>query len=177
MTVFSASDPRGFTLIELAIVLIIIGILSAVAMKQIGVSIETANYEQTSEELDQLARAIAGNSDLYSDGVRTDFGYVGDIGALPPTLDALVRNPGGLSTWDGPYIEPGPGGDDFKKDAWQALYVYIDTLIRSTGSGVNIDKIIAGSTAALLANTVAGTFRNADGTTPGTSTQIRWSFD
>ena len=160
-------DNRGFTLIELVIVIIITGILAAVAIKQMSTSIKTASYEQTKRELDELARAIAGNPSAYAEGARTDFGYVGDIGALPPNLDALVTNPGGYATWDGPYIEGGITASDFKLDAWKTPYLYVDTLIRSTGSGTDIDKVFAGSRAELLANTVRGCFRNADGSVPG----------
>jgi prepilin-type N-terminal cleavage/methylation domain-containing protein len=165
----SAVDNRGFTLIELVIVIIITGILAAVAVKQMSASIETANYEQTKRELDELAKAIVGNPDVYAEGARTDFGYVGDIGALPPNLDALVTNPGGYTTWDGPYIEGGISASDFKQDAWKTPYLFVDTLIRSTGSGADIDKVFSGSRSELLANTVRGCFRNADGSVPGVS--------
>lgn len=161
------TNKRGFTLIELVIIIIITGILSAVAVKQMSASIETANYEQTKRELDELAKAIVGNPDIYTEGARTDFGYVGDVGALPPNLDALAQNPGGYSTWDGPYIEGGIATDDFKKDAWMVPYLYTDTLLRSTGSGADIDKVFAGSKADLLSNTVRGCFRSADGSLPG----------
>ncbi len=157
----------GFTLIELVIVILILGIIATVAIREMGPSIETAKYEQTKAELDQLAWAVAGNPNLYSSNSRSDFGYVGDVGSLPPSLDALVQNPGGYATWDGPYIDPGMSGDDFKRDAWQALYMYTGIVIRSTGSGGNIEKVIASDPSLLLSNTVSGIFRNADGTPPG----------
>ena len=91
----------GYTLIELVIVIIILGIITTVAMRSIKDTNQTARIEETKKELEQLAIAIAGNPDLISGGQRTDFGYVGDIGALPPNLDALVQNPGGYTTWKG----------------------------------------------------------------------------
>ncbi len=157
----------GFTLIELVIVILILGIIATVAMREMGPSIETAKCEQTKAELDQLAWAIAGNPSLYSSNSRSDFGYVGDVGSLPPSLDALVQNPGGYATWDGPYVDRGMSGDDFKRDAWQALYMYTGTVIRSTGSGGDIEKIIVRDRSLLLSNTISGIFRNADGTPPG----------
>jgi prepilin-type N-terminal cleavage/methylation domain-containing protein len=162
-----SADTLGFTLIELIMVIIIAGVLATVAARKMTASIEAAKYEQTKKELDQLARAIVGNPETYSSGARADFGYVGDVGSLPPDLDALARNPGGYSTWNGPYIDTGFGGDDFKKDAWNTLYTYTDTLLRSTGSGSNIDKVFAVSTAALLNNTIIGYVVDADNDIPG----------
>ena len=158
----------GWTLVELAIVIVIIGIIAAVATQKMSSSIETAQYEQTKQEMDQLAYAMIGNPAVYSSGTRTDFGYVGDVGDLPDSLGALAVNPGGYSTWDGPYMGTGYNEDDFKKDAWGAEYTFQDTLIRSTGSGSNIDKVIARTSAALLSNTVTGFVVDANHDVPGT---------
>lgn len=157
---------HGFTLIEMIMVIIIIGILAGVAAMKLTSSMESARYEATMAELDELARAIAGNAAVRTGDARADFGYVGDIGALPPDLDALVTNPG-FATWDGPYISSHSGGDGFKKDAWNVDYVYVDTLLRSTGSGVNIDRVFAPRAAALVDNTVVGYIVDADDNAPG----------
>jgi prepilin-type N-terminal cleavage/methylation domain-containing protein len=159
-------NARGFTLIELVIVILIIGVLGTVATITMDQSISTAKFDQTKKELDNLAFAIAGNPELYANGARTDFGFVGDNGVLPSSLDDLVQNPGGWATWDGPYIERGLNLDDFKKDAWDINYTLVGTLIRSTGSGSNIDKLLANSSAALLSNTVGGMIVDADRQTP-----------
>ncbi len=164
----AARSNRGFTLIEVVLTMIIIGLLAGVAMKQLGSSVETAQYEQTKLELDALASAIAGNPAAYADGARVDFGFVGDVGALPPNLDALIANPGGYATWDGPYISTGKSATDFKQDGWGVNYLYQDTLIRSTGSGGNIDKLFASSRAELLNNTVEGAILDASMSPPGT---------
>ena len=154
----------GFTLIELVITIIIIGIVTAVAMVNMSSSFETAKHEHTKAELDALAYAIAGNPSLYSNGARSDFGYVGDVGGLPPNLDALVSNPGGYSTWNGPYLESGPG---YKQDGWGIDYLYTGTSIRSTGSGANIDKMVAASSLSLLSNSVSGYIVDASSNMPG----------
>ena len=101
---------------------------------------ETARIEATKTQLDAIARAILGNPLIYSNGTRSDFGYVGDIGSLPPDLDALAFNPG-YSTWNGPYIKGAFESGDYQKDGWNTVILYSDTLLRSTGSGSNIDKI------------------------------------
>lgn len=159
-------EQKGFTLVEIVIVIVIIGIISAVATIKMAESVETAKYEQTKSELDQLAMAIVGNPEVFSEGARTNFGYVGDVGALPPNLDALVSNPG-LGTWHGPYIGAGIKGDEFKRDAWNSLYSYAGTTIRSSGSGSNIDKQFAASANSLLSNRIEGVVRDANLTMPG----------
>ena len=156
------SNIRGFTLIELVVVILVIGVIGTIAALRMQESIATARYEQTKQELDQLAFAIAGNPAVNSRGSRTDFGFVGDNGTLPTTLDDLVQNQGGWATWNGPYIEAGPNGNDFKRDAWNVNYTYADTLIRSTGSGSDIDKLVATSSAALFSNNVTGYIVDAD---------------
>ncbi len=158
----------GFTLIELVLIIVIIGIITAVAVIQMSTSLETAKSESTKSELDELAFAIAGNPAIGVNGARTDFGYVGDVGGLPPNLDALVQNPGGYATWKGPYIESG-GSLEYKKDGWGIDYTYTDTLIRSTGSGSNIDKIFVSNRADLLSNTLKGFVVDANHSMPGTT--------
>ena len=161
-------SQTGFTLVELVIIIVIVSIITAVAVINMSQSLDTAKVESTKSELDELAFAIAGNPALMGNGARADFGYVGDVGGLPPNLDALVQNPGGYVTWNGPYIESG-GSSEYKKDGWGVDYTYIDTLIRSTGSGSNIDKIFAQNLTDLLANTVKGFVVDANHSMPGTT--------
>jgi general secretion pathway protein G len=156
---------RGFTLIEMVVVIIIIGILASIAAMKMSSTIETSKFEATRAEMDELARAIVGDAAVYNDGARSDFGYVGDIGALPPNLNALVTNPG-FASWNGPYINSNTGSDDFKKDGWDVDYIYIGTLLRSVGSGSNMDKALAPA-AALLNNNVTGYLIDADNNIPG----------
>jgi prepilin-type N-terminal cleavage/methylation domain-containing protein len=166
MALRSVKNNYGFTLIELVMIILIIGILSAVAVTRMGPSLETARIEATRIQLEALSAAIVGNPEIYANGARADFGYVGDIGALPPDLDALAFNPG-LSTWDGPYIRGVFQSGDFKRDAWDTDIAYNDTLLRSTGSGSDIDKVFAASSNMLLNNNVTGTIVDADRQAPG----------
>lgn len=162
----------GYSMIELIVVIIIIGILASVAMRSMKTVSDTGRIEQTRDELDQLAWAVAGNPDLSSGGTRTDFGYVGDVGAMPPSLTALVINPGGYATWDGPYIRDdfyastGSAESEYGFDAWGVNYGFSGVTIASTGGGFT--RNIANSTTDLLYNTVSAAITDVDNTPPGT---------
>jgi general secretion pathway protein G len=160
---------RGFTLIEIVLVIVIVGLLATVATQTATQMYDTARMEETKDEMDMLAGAIVGNPRLVNNGSRSDFGYVGDIGALPPDLDALVSNPGGFATWRGPYLAAAgaTGLDDYLTDAWGSAYVYGGITITSSGSGSTVVKRLAGSTDDLLLNRVSGSVLDLNGTPPG----------
>jgi hypothetical protein len=118
-----------------------------------------------------MSQAIIGNKNLISDGIRSDFGYVGDVGALPPNLDALVSNPGSYATWRGPYIMSDflENPDDYKEDAWGNSYNYSDVIITSPGNGSPITRRFAESVDELLSNTVNGSIYDGLNAVPGDS--------
>ncbi|MDH4156786.1 MAG: type II secretion system protein GspG [candidate division Zixibacteria bacterium] len=164
----------GYSVFELVVVIVIIAIISTVALKSLRNTTEQARTERTKQELDQIAFAITGNPQMVSGGVRTDYGYVGDIGALPGSLDNLVSNPGGYATWDGPYIRDDFSADGsdtrFKADAWGKPYVYSGgNSIASVGSGITITRLLAGDTDDLLVNTVSVVITDLDGSPPGSA--------
>jgi hypothetical protein len=133
---------------------------------------QTAKYEQTKQELDRLAYAVAGDPSKVSGGVRTDYGYVGDIGALPPNLDALAANPGGLATWNGPYIfdelTSGGGTNEYRSDAWGRPYQYSGGVtIVSSGGPSSLTREIAAGPGTLLNNRVSAVVVDLDLTPPG----------
>jgi general secretion pathway protein G len=169
----SYGSRTGYTLVELVVVIVIIGVMASIAVRSMRSANQTARGEQAKAELDRLAAAIAGNPHLISGGHRTDFGYVGDIGALPPGLDALVENPG-YSTWDGPYVSTDfyasetSGVSGLKLDPWGREYVYSGGVtVTSVGGGASLSRQIAVSTDDLLLNSVTVAVTDMDGSVPG----------
>ncbi len=166
---------RGYSLFELIIVIVIVGILATITMRALRGANETARVERTRQALDRLAYAMTGDPSLVSGGARTDFGYVGDVGALPGSLDALAQDPG-LATWKGPYLRDdflssgGAVNTTFKTDAWGRPLSYSGGLtITSPGGGSPLTRQVAHSTDELFNNAVSVVISDLSGKPPGTT--------
>jgi type II secretory pathway pseudopilin PulG len=120
----------GFTLVELVIIIVTLGILAAVAIPIFGNMINSSKISATQSELESLKRAIVGNPRVVAGGELIDRGYEGDVGATPMQLSDLVTKPGIIPAydkitrigWNGPYIDNNNG--DYLKDAWGNNYTY-----------------------------------------------------
>ena len=125
-------------------VIVLLGIVSATAVVVIGNIISQQSFDATVKEMTDLKAATIGNPDLIEGGVRSNFGYAGDRGALPAAMSNLVTNPvacgfvsdsalgGGTNLgtgagWRGPYIDNKQ--DDLLNylallDGWGRAYSY-----------------------------------------------------
>ncbi len=123
-------DQGGFTLIELVIVIVALGIVATVALPKFGTLFSSSKVTATREELNSLKGAIIGNPAVVAGGEYIDRGFEGDVGFLPAQLRDLARRPDSLSAynrlsrlgWNGPYVDS--SGGEYLKDAWGVNYVY-----------------------------------------------------
>jgi general secretion pathway protein G len=106
----SRSSPRhrGFTLLELVIVLIILGTIMAFLAPRIFGNVEKANQQLAKTKMEQLAGQL--------EIMRLE------VGRYPNSqegLRALLERPSGMEKWTGPYVKDAaalkdPWGNDFK---------------------------------------------------------------
>lgn len=99
------NSKAGFTLIEIMLVVVIIGILAGVAAVQFGGRVGQGQENAAKASLHAISLAVKM--------------YELDTGTFPPTLQALMSQPGGANNWDGPYLEDAnlpvdPWGNEFK---------------------------------------------------------------
>jgi general secretion pathway protein G len=99
---------RRFSLIEILVVIVIIGLVLGLAIPNINRRLQWAKWDVAKNQCKILSNAI----DTY---------YL-DTGDYPRTLDALVRNPGSGGKWRGPYMKDG----NLPKDPWGTEY-HFDT--------------------------------------------------
>lgn len=140
---------KGFTMIELVMVIVIMSALAAVAVPRINDFITNSKIAASKNEMLQIKAAISGTPDRTAGGRYVDRGYIGDVGAAPSSLTDLTTKPGPVpdydyftrSGWNGPYLQIDGTGEIFN-DSWNTAYVLnaADSTIQSFGP----DKVDGG---------------------------------
>ena len=92
---------RGFTLVEMTVVLLLITLLASVAVRETAELGFQTRYEQTKDRLEMIKQAILGNPRQIINGQQAISGFVADMGRLPNTLRELIED----YDCDGPLVD------------------------------------------------------------------------
>ena len=116
------NSNRGFTLIQVVILMVGLAIAVSVALKVTQQGTTKARILKSIDTIQNIQKALYGDLSIKD---QTDYGFIGDIGRLPSTLDELIYD-NGDPNWSGPYLE-----SDFVEDlsnpfldAWGNEIVY-----------------------------------------------------
>jgi general secretion pathway protein G len=101
-------SAHGFTLIEILIVVVIIGLLASLVGPQLFKKVGSSRQKTAQAQMSMIETALKM--------------FRLDIGRYPTTeegLKSLVIKPESLRAWDGPYLEK-----DVPLDPWGNFYIY-----------------------------------------------------
>jgi general secretion pathway protein G len=104
-----SKEQRGFSLIELIVVLVILGLLAAVVGPAVMKRLKGSRSQIAKIQISQFEESL----DLFNF----------DVGRYPGTeegLRALIENTGNIPNWSGPYLKK----NTMPKDPWNHDYVY-----------------------------------------------------
>lgn len=91
---------RGFTLIEMMMVIALISIVGAIVIGKVYDNFNKGKYG-------------AGKAAVHSMEMKVQ-AYILDNGSAPQSLNDLITRPGNASNWNGPYAKPGDLKDPFQ---------------------------------------------------------------
>jgi general secretion pathway protein G len=103
-------NRRGFTILELMVVLVILSLLGALVAPRFFGQVKKAKHKAASAQISYLELALDS--------------FFLDAGRYPTTaegLDALITRPSGVPEWNGPYLKK----SEIPLDPWGNAYIYM----------------------------------------------------
>lgn len=98
-------SARGFTLVELLLVLVILALIGGLVLPGIIGKAEGAKVKAAASQIDRLSMAVES--------------FYLDTGATPDDLSELVGESSDVDGWNGPYVKTSS-----LKDPWGRDYIY-----------------------------------------------------
>ena len=89
----------GFTLLEMLAVIVLLGIVATIVVRQVGGNVDKGKYGAGKAQLSSLSMKVES--------------YGLDVGSPPANLQQLLRKPGNAVGWAGPYAKPSDLKDPF----------------------------------------------------------------
>jgi len=93
------STSRGFTLLEMLAVIVLLGVVATIVVRQVGGNVDKGKYG-------------AGKAQLASLSMKVE-SYGLDVGSPPKDLVDLTTKPVNVRNWNGPYAKPSDLKDPF----------------------------------------------------------------
>lgn len=127
---------RGFTLLEMLAVIVLLGIVATIVVRQVGGNVDKGKYDAGKAQLASLTMKIEG--------------FAMDTGTPPVTLGHLLEQPANTHNWQGPYTKKSdlldPFGHAFgyltpgKKGSFDLTFFGRDGQVGGTGMDADIDN-------------------------------------
>lgn len=96
---------RGFTLVELLLVLVILALIAGLVLPGIIGKAEGAKVRAAASQISRISMSVES--------------FYLDTGSAPDSLNELVSEPGNVTGWNGPYVK-----NSILKDPWGREYQY-----------------------------------------------------
>ncbi|MBT8069425.1 MAG: type II secretion system major pseudopilin GspG [Xanthomonadales bacterium] len=102
---FRKGGQRGFTLVELLLVLVILALIAGLVLPGIIGKAESAKAKAAASQIIRISMSVES--------------FYLDTGNPPSSLEELVNEPSGVNGWNGPYIK-----NSLLTDPWGQPYKY-----------------------------------------------------
>lgn len=106
----------GFTFVEIAVVVAIVGVLATIGMLAISKSVQGSKIRQAETEVEMLSAAVlqlAWDTGRWPNGKPRTAGGSAEVWDLSGDSSGLLGNDGTYNNWQGPYCDA-----DALKDPW-----------------------------------------------------------